>query len=741
MKSTQGFDLEVFDEIERRAERLARALVSRLPPVEGPGARRRRGARLGGARLLAHHLSFAVARGRPEALGAFLHWMRAAAPGLALDPAELEAVAGGLADATARCLPPARIAAATALVEAALACPAPAPRPPLDPAAPLHELACAFLEDLLDGQGQLARARVQAAVALGTPVAQIYRRVIAPVLHEVGERWQRGRMTVTQEHYCTAAARMAMAGLFAHLHGAPKAEASVVVALVNDERHELAGQMVADAFTLAGWDAYLLGADTPAGSVVEAVVSQRPDALALPVTLAPHVRGLARVVTAVRALPHPPVVVVGGRPFEEDPGLAEAVGADVFAADPAEAVARTAARVRERRARQAPETRFSAALCTSSGLILEVLRDDFGLWPRNGHPGRFGERLAADEAGRAADFLAALPETGFAARDLHWPPGGDGRRLRVVGGRAGSLALVVVGRAGERIEDVYRRLRPVAAEQAALFATIGATPRNGLLRAEPLLGEVERLEAELAALRHELWREGEHRRLVERERSDLAEAVGREIRAALFAITGWGDVLRDGEARPDRRHALDRIDALAEAVGRTMVQLADFVAIQAGDVRPRIRRFDLVQAIHGPIERVRRRAEGKSVAIDPGLPAFPVLVDGDPDQLGRVVAELLDNAVKYSRPGGRVRVTVAEVDGEVRTAVQDDGVGVPPALRARLFHGYDPRHVRGTAGERGAGLALMICARIVERHGGRWSVDTRAGAGSTFSFVLPRPQA
>ena len=112
-------------------------------------------------------------------------------------------------------------------------------------------------------------------------------------------------------------------------------------------------------------------------------------------------------------------------------------------------------------------------------------------------------------------------------------------------------------------------------------------------------------------------------------------------------------------------------------------------------------------------------------------------VAADPDGLRQVLVNLVENAVKYSPNGGRVELELAPVDGRVRFAVRDRGLGIPPSEHVRIFEKFfrlDPNLSRGVGG---TGLGLYISREIVRRMGGRLRVESEPGRGSTFSFDLP----
>jgi signal transduction histidine kinase len=115
------------------------------------------------------------------------------------------------------------------------------------------------------------------------------------------------------------------------------------------------------------------------------------------------------------------------------------------------------------------------------------------------------------------------------------------------------------------------------------------------------------------------------------------------------------------------------------------------------------------------------------------VPALAV----DPEQLRRVLANLVDNAVKYSPDGGRVEVATTRVDGSACFTVRDEGIGIPEEARERIFEKFtrlDPQMTRGIGG---TGLGLYICKELVGQMGGRIWVTSNEGRGSVFMFEIP----
>jgi signal transduction histidine kinase len=142
----------------------------------------------------------------------------------------------------------------------------------------------------------------------------------------------------------------------------------------------------------------------------------------------------------------------------------------------------------------------------------------------------------------------------------------------------------------------------------------------------------------------------------------------------------------------------------------------------------------LGEVVRRAVELYRDVAEAKEVQLDADA-IEEVVVTGDRVRLEQVAANLLDNAVKYTQPGGRVTVSVRRERGRAVLRVADTGRGVPPGDLPRIWE----RLFRGDASrtERGLGLGLSLVKAVVEAHGGTVEVDSEVARGSTFSIALP----
>jgi methanogenic corrinoid protein MtbC1 len=203
----------------------------------------------------------------------------------------------------------------------------------------------AFLGALVARDSARARRAIEAALAAGVAIPDIYVDVITPALYDVGHRWALGDLNVAQEHYATAVAQSLLHVLSDRLLRPPKDGRLAVLSGTPEEQHVLGARMVADFLEADGWEVLLLGAGPPARDLVELVDLERPDLVGLSTSTAGVLPGVAELVGALAELQPRPCIVVGGRFWTaETSAAATEFGADEVVHD----VRRLAARLRER---------------------------------------------------------------------------------------------------------------------------------------------------------------------------------------------------------------------------------------------------------------------------------------------------------------------------------------------------------------------------------------------------------
>jgi two-component system phosphate regulon sensor histidine kinase PhoR len=227
---------------------------------------------------------------------------------------------------------------------------------------------------------------------------------------------------------------------------------------------------------------------------------------------------------------------------------------------------------------------------------------------------------------------------------------------------------------------------------------------------------------------------------LESARKEFVANVSHELRTPLSMIKGYVETLLDG-AKDDaqvagrflqtiRKHS-DRLDYLIE-------DLLTISQLESGRTALNIERFTLRELAAEVCEDLHTRAAERSTRIENNLPEG-LNAKGDAPRVQQVLFNLIDNAIKYGRPHGRISVTAQPLPDKamIEIAVSDDGPGIPAEALNRVFERFY-RVDRGRSRDQGGtGLGLAIVKHIVQSHGGEVRAESRPGDGATFRFTLP----
>ncbi len=234
----------------------------------------------------------------------------------------------------------------------------------------------------------------------------------------------------------------------------------------------------------------------------------------------------------------------------------------------------------------------------------------------------------------------------------------------------------------------------------------------------------------------------------DRERSIRAEAANQakdeflavlshELRSPLNAMLGWVRVLKSDEAQRDR--AVEVLERNIAAQTALVQELLDVSRIVSGKLELSLAPVDLAAIVQSTVDFQRPAADEKQLHLSYEPPAGGVLfVDGDRERLHQIIANLLENAIKFTPPGGRVEVALAARAGRAWLSVRDDGAGIAPAFLPHVFERLRQADATQARAHGGLGLGLAIVKYLVERHGGEvWAKSDGPGKGATFEVALP----
>lgn len=197
-----------------------------------------------------------------------------------------------------------------------------------------------YIKFLLNGDRQKANELIQDLVAREHPIQDIYMEIFHEGQHEIGRLWLSNKITIAEEHYCTAATQLIMGQFYPLIFATPKNDLVFVGTCVGGELHELGVRMVSDFMELAGWNTYYLGANTPIHSIVETIVKENADVVGISVTMTFHIEEAQKLIEGIRADVRctRTKVMVGGYPFIVDDQLWRKIGADGYAKNAREAL-------------------------------------------------------------------------------------------------------------------------------------------------------------------------------------------------------------------------------------------------------------------------------------------------------------------------------------------------------------------------------------------------------------------
>lgn len=224
-----------------------------------------------------------------------------------------------------------------------------------------------------------------------------------------------------------------------------------------------------------------------------------------------------------------------------------------------------------------------------------------------------------------------------------------------------------------------------------------------------------------------------------RNRSEFLSRVSHEFRTPLNAIVGFSHILlrkADLQLSLDARRQLQHILAAGRHLQQMVTDLLDVARAESGRLALHIGDIDALEALRDAVRDVEPVAQAAGVTMAIEAPPVPSAgVRADATRLRQVLQNLLTNAVKYNRAGGRVAARLTRHAGFVRVCIADDGIGMTPEQQAALFQPFN-RLGRETAGIEGTGLGLVIARDLVQAMGGQLGVHSEPGRGSEFMVDL-----
>jgi signal transduction histidine kinase len=247
---------------------------------------------------------------------------------------------------------------------------------------------------------------------------------------------------------------------------------------------------------------------------------------------------------------------------------------------------------------------------------------------------------------------------------------------------------------------------------------------------------------EIGDLSHEFDRMREDLRGLAQMKAEFLSVASHELRSPIAAIKCCVELLQADRQTPPgerQRRLLDQAVSQADLLSRHVDRLLDVSRIEAGRLPIEPRSLPSEAFFAAEVDAFREPAQREQIALAfAAAPGLPASFRADPDRIGEVIRNVIENALRFTPRGGEVSVAVAPEPGEaLRVEVRDNGPGVPVQEIERVFEKYYRGTLQSVRGAKGSGLGLAICRGIVEAHGGRIWCEPVSQGGARFVFRLP----
>ena len=307
------------------------------------------------------------------------------------------------------------------------------------------------------------------------------------------------------------------------------------------------------------------------------------------------------------------------------------------------------------------------------------------------------------------------------------------RQLTLGNGYAGRSVLEVVR--DPALAQALQQVKQGGRVQEFVFTTAGEKPRMFQVNAVTVR-DAERLRTGALVVFHDIT---DRQRLGEMQR-DFVANVSHELRTPLSLVKGAAETLLAG-AKDDPVASVRFLNIIDKHADRLTFLIEDLLTVsklESGQTVFNLQVTELRRVADEALEALQPKVRERGITVFNEIaPTLQVHADGD--RLQQVFSNLVDNAIKYGRPGGRVIVGARSVHEDIVEAwVADDGQGIPPEARERVFERFFRADKARSRDMGGTGLGLSIVKHLVQSHGGEVRVESELGRGTTFYFTMPR---
>ncbi len=252
--------------------------------------------------------------------------------------------------------------------------------------------------------------------------------------------------------------------------------------------------------------------------------------------------------------------------------------------------------------------------------------------------------------------------------------------------------------------------------------------------------EISHLSTALNGLTAKISDEFKTLKKLEKVRSEFLGNVSHELKTPIFSIQGYIETLKDGALNEPEINTdfLDRIEKHAERLNSLVSDLIEISKIESGELKLSYRFFNLQEFLRGVVDELHSLAVSNNINIKFDCKTnSQILVFADRERIRQVMTNLIENAIKYNKPGGEVTVEAKTDHDQAMISVADTGIGIDEEHHSRIFERFYRIDKNRSREIGGTGLGLAIVKHIIEAHKGTITIESKVGYGSRFSFPLP----
>jgi signal transduction histidine kinase/ligand-binding sensor domain-containing protein len=264
---------------------------------------------------------------------------------------------------------------------------------------------------------------------------------------------------------------------------------------------------------------------------------------------------------------------------------------------------------------------------------------------------------------------------------------------------------------------------------------------NNLLKERQV--KIEKQSAELKAQKEELQQQRDNLNDLNVTKDKLFSILGHDLRTPFNTILGYSDLLYNN----CNKYSLDKIRTHIGYIKDTarntfylLNNLLDWARSQQGTIHIEPEEIQITEILATEIRILQQQADSKKVKLKLSAIGDELVIEADPNILSTVMRNLISNAIKFSQKNKKIEIALHFQPNNFTFSVKDEGLGMSPEKVKTLFNVSTNTSTRGTEGEKGTGLGLLLCADFIAKHKGRIWVESEEGKGSTFSFTIPVKQ-